>query len=575
VQDEEAHRWVGWFCHGPRMVRRRLAESRDRTLGSAGNYSARMLALVVVKGPDRGRVFRLPEREPQLVGRSSEALHLTDPTVSRRHAELTPDMPQVVDGDGDHNALWIVRDLASRHGTFVNGVRIAGPVTLRAGDRLRCGDTELLALREGVDPPTTLDDGPPNETTTTSLTAQPTKAEPSRTSAKLLAALMEHATEPTEVDAFLADAAATVALYLRLDVVAVRARDPRLESFVAPSHGERIAPHAPLALVRSAIDSGEMIASREGHADGLVIAAPFGGGVGARGALVARRSSREAPTTDEVECLAHATQCISLALAARGARDAQGEQHRLALIGETVAALSHSIKNMLQGMRFGADAVELALSRGELARAQEGWPVLQRNLDRIHALALNMLAWAKERPLEPEPCDLHEIVREVRELLAPAAGRRRVGTVLSLDDALPPVSIDTPALHQALTNLVLNALEAAPERTGLVTIATRYDAASDEVIITVRDNGPGIPDAVRARLFEPFVSSKGQRGTGLGLAVARKIAERHGGRLDVVESSRSGTAFALTLPASGEGHDPSETRAPRGMPPEAFPWKFA
>jgi two-component system NtrC family sensor kinase len=546
-----------------------------RTQRSAGNYSVRMLALVVVKGPDRGRVFRLPEREPQLIGRSSEALHVTDPTVSRRHAELTPDVLEPQDGHNEPNACWIVRDLESRHGTFVNGVRIAGAVTLRAGDRLRCGDTELLALREGIEPPTTLDDGPGDGAATTAFVAPSTSTKPSQTSAKLLAALLGHATEPTETDAFLSEARATIAAHLGVDIVAVRARDARLESFVAPSHAEDAAPHAPLSLVRRAIDAGEMIAARENHGPCLVIAAPFGGGVGARGALVVRRLSGEAPTADEVECLSHATQCISLALAARGARDVQGEQHRLALIGETVAALSHSIKNMLQGMRFGADAVELALSKGELAKAQEGWPVLQRNLDRIHALALNMLAWAKERPLEPEPCDMHEIVREVRELLAPAAGRRRVGTVLSLDDALPPVSIDAPAMHQALTNLVLNAIEAAPERTGLVTITSRYDAATDEVVLSVRDNGPGIPDAVRGRLFEPFVSSKGQRGTGLGLAVARKIAERHGGRLEVLESSRSGTAFALTLPASGEGHDPSETRAPRGMPPEAFPWKFA
>jgi signal transduction histidine kinase len=82
---------------------------------------------------------------------------------------------------------------------------------------------------------------------------------------------------------------------------------------------------------------------------------------------------------------------------------------------------------------------------------------------------------------------------------------------------------------------------------------------------------------VRPRLFEPFVTSKGQRGTGLGLAVARKIAERHGGRLAVAESSRAGTTIVLTLPAGGEGADPAETRVPqepKGMRPEDFRWKF-
>jgi signal transduction histidine kinase len=260
--------------------------------------------------------------------------------------------------------------------------------------------------------------------------------------------------------------------------------------------------------------------------------------------------------------------------AARGHREAHSSQERLALIGETVASLSHSIKNILQGLRFGADAVDLALSRGELAKAQEGWPVLQRNLDRIQALALNMLAWAKARPLEPEATDLNALVQEVAELLGPAAGRRRVGVLTELDAGLPPAAVDGPAVHQALTNLVLNAIEAAPEVVGVITIASRVDQTTDEVVVSVRDNGPGIPEAIRPRLFEPFVSSKGQRGTGLGLAVARKIAERHGGSLAVVATSSAGTEFALRLPTAQEQGDPGDTRAPRGIDPADFGWKF-
>jgi pSer/pThr/pTyr-binding forkhead associated (FHA) protein len=107
-----------------------------------------MLALVVVRGPDRGRAFPLPEREPQLVGRSTEALDLTDQTISRRHAELTPDQ-----------GSWRIRDLGSRHGTFVNGARISGSVPITAGDRIRCGDSDFLVVREGQTPASPVDDG--------------------------------------------------------------------------------------------------------------------------------------------------------------------------------------------------------------------------------------------------------------------------------------------------------------------------------------------------------------------------------------------------------------------------------
>jgi signal transduction histidine kinase len=533
-----------------------------------------MLALIVTRGPDRGRAFTLPEREPQLVGRSSEALHLTDGTVSRRHAELTPD-------DG----RWTLRDLGSRHGTRVNGVRIAGAVEVRAGDRIAVGDTELLAIREGEGAPVALDEHA-ETAAINAIAGAAANADGDRVAARLVSL----AAEPTDADTFLAEAAKVIAAELARvqvtdgEVVPLRAIDARLEHFVSPNHGlnhgpnHRLAhgaqnpPHAPLALVRTAIDGSEILAGAVDQAS--VVVAPFGAIGRSRGAFLLRRSDRRAPSPDVVAILARSAEVATLALAARGERDEGGTRDRLALIGETVAALSHSIKNMLQGMRFGADAVDLALSRGDLARAQEGWPVLQRNLDRIHALALNMLAWAKERPLEPEATDANDIAREVRELLAPAAGRRRVGVVIALDESLPPVEIDGPAIHQALTNLVLNAIEAAPERTGLVEIATAYHVESDELVIRVTDNGTGIPDAVRARLFEPFVSSKGQRGTGLGLAVARKIAERHGGRLEVEQTSRKGTTFALFLPAAGEGVDPAETRAPKGLSPEDFRWKF-
>ena len=515
-----------------------------------------MLSLVVVRGPDRGRAFPLPPHEPQLVGRSTEALDLTDPSISRRHAELTPD-----------GGRWTLRDLGSRHGTFVNGVRISGGVGIAAGDRVRCGDSEFLIVQEGSAPARAVDAGGVPARRIREAGSGAHQVDEAAVALQLLA----HAAEPIDGDTLLGECARLLAARLGCGCVALRATDARLDDFVAPSHADGPAPEAPLALVRRSIVDGEILAASDGA---LSLIVPFGAAGGTRGAFVLQRTDLSVPSEREVATAARAAEVVTLALAARGHREAHSSQERLALIGETVASLSHSIKNILQGLRFGADAVDLALSRGEWTKAQEGWPVLQRNLDRIHALVLNMLAWAKARPLEPEPCDLNELLREVAELLAPAAGRRRVGVVSDLDPTLPLAAIDAPALHQAVTNLVLNAVEAAPERIGLVTIASRQDPAADEVIVSVRDNGEGIPDAIRARLFEPFVSSKGQRGTGLGLAVARKIAERHGGRVEVVSTSRSGTEIAMRLPMSREQGDPGETRTPRGMPPSEFGWRF-
>jgi signal transduction histidine kinase len=515
-----------------------------------------MLALVVVRGPNRGRAFALPEREPQLLGRSSEALDLGDPAISRRHAELTPDAGQ-----------WSLRDLGSRHGTFVNGVRISGAVTIAVGDRIRCGDSEFLVIDEGAEPKRAVDAGRAEARRIREASDRPHQG----VEADVALELLTRASEPVDADTLLGECARIIGAKLGCACIALRASDPALEDFVAPAHAAGTVPEAPIALVRRAILDGEILAASDGA---LSLIVPFGAPGGVRGAIVLQRTDLSVPHEREVATAARAAEVITLALAARGNQESRSSQERLALIGETIASLSHSIKNILQGLRFGADAVDLALSRGELHRAQEGWPVLQRNLDRIHALVLNMLAWAKARPLEPEECDLNDLLREVRELLAPAAGRRSVGVVLELDAALPPAYIDAAAVHQAVTNLVLNAVEAAPERIGLVTISSRNRPDGEFVAVHVRDNGGGIPSAVRARLFEPFVSSKGQRGTGLGLAVARKIAERHGGRIEVVETGSTGTELALILPNARDNDDPGDTRAPRGIAPGELGWRF-
>lgn len=355
-----------------------------------------MIALEVIAGPDAGARHVLPDLEPQLIGRSTEAIGSTDRTVSRRHAELTPSP------EG-----WFIRDLRSTHGTIVNGDRIEGRRALRVGDVIRCGETQL-----------------------------------------------------------------------------------RVQEADAPA------------------------------------ASPPAG-------------------TDPA---------------------------RLQAIGETMATVSHGIKNILQGLRSGADAVELALRREDLAMAREGWPIVARNLDRVSWLVMNMLAYAKDRPLEIEEARLEAVVGEVVELMQSTAARRRVRLSLHVDGPLPPAPIDANAVHQAVLNLVANAVEAAPDRTGSVTVRCALEARDGRFAIEVDDDGPGVPREQRPRLFEPFASTKGQRGTGLGLAVARKLVERHGGRILHADRSPRGTRMRIELPADRGDPDSERTRGPRPVGTPDIRW---
>jgi len=271
-------------------------------------------------------------------------------------------------------------------------------------------------------------------------------------------------------------------------------------------------------------------------------------------------------TEEQLRLMNAIGQHTGLALQSAEVLSGKVQTERLAAMGQTVASLSHSIKNILQGLRGGADAVELALNKGDLTLAKEGWPILGRNLDRIYALTLNMLAYSKQRPLEIELTPLHRLIQEAAELIQPQCDRKRVGLILDLPEDMPPIPADANALHQALMNLLINAVEAAPEKKGVITVTTRYITESREAEISVSDNGPGIEPEWQEQIFHAFTSTKGQRGTGLGLAVTRKIVQEHGGRIELApQVPGKGTTFVITLPSDYAGMDSGDTRLPRAI----------
>ena len=147
------------------------------------------------------------------------------------------------------------------------------------------------------------------------------------------------------------------------------------------------------------------------------------------------------------------------------------------------------------------------------------------------------------------------LISECVELLAPLATGKGVMAVADVADDQPAVPLDPDGLHQVLMNLLANALDAVEEGSGLIRVICRYDAEHKRTIIEVVDNGKGIHPNVMAHLFELFHSTKGNRGTGLGLPVARKIVEEHEGTLTVDSRPGEGTTFRIMLPAFTEQVD--------------------
>src|SRR5262249_53312103 len=148
-----------------------------------------------------------------------------------------------------------------------------------------------------------------------------------------------------------------------------------------------------------------------------------------------------------------------------------------------------------------------------------------------------------------ETTDVNQLVREVVELMQGRAHETNVRLECSLEEALPLVQADPEGLHRALMNVVGNAFDAVEDRKDpRVTVGTRPDPEVGWVRLLVRDNGVGISPEKLNDIFKPFVSTKGAKGTGLGLAVSRKILREHGGDIVVQSQVGRGSLFTLRLP---------------------------
>lgn len=588
-------------------------------------YHIAVLVLHVLQGPDRGKKFELPAHEPQLIGRSSEALPITDNTVSRRHAELTPD-------DGK----WWLRDLESANGTWVNGYRITSRVQLAAGDQIRCGSTLMLFALAPDDThtdselvrvlPSEIFDTTIESRVGSGITTIAGASDPARAAADHLRVIY-HLTALTAstidrqellervMDLIFAEFRADRGFILlrdhavparsasegntpendgATDSLALRPSEkdtPRLTPLVVryrvrPKTVDEGRIPVSRTIVQHTLEKNEGILSTNAMNDDRFRAGDSVRDYGIRSAICVPLRTGEQTfgvihidsslanvtfTPEQLRLMNAIGLHTGLALKSAEALASKMQTERLAAMGETVASLSHSIKNILQGLRGGADAVELALNKEDLKLAKEGWPILARNLDRIFALTLNMLAYSKPRSLEIESLALNALVKEAAELIQPQCDRRRIGLILDLADDIPPIPADAGALHQAVMNLLTNAVEAVPDKKGVITVTTRYvppttgSASGGAAQIIVSDNGPGIDPEWRDQIFEAFTSTKGQRGTGLGLAVTRKIITQHGGRVELDSSTAKGTTFVITLPGDRAGQDPGATRLPKPL----------
>ncbi len=228
------------------------------------------------------------------------------------------------------------------------------------------------------------------------------------------------------------------------------------------------------------------------------------------------------------------------------------QSERLATIGQTVAGLAHSIKNILHGFEGGSYLVDLGIAKNEPAKLKSGWRMIKKNIGRTSDLVLDLLSYSKQRDPEPEVCSPNEIAMDVVELLKERARENRVELSHTLDAKIGKVSVDPRTIHEALLNLVSNAIDACvfdgeTHKKWHVRLITRKDDGG-YLLLEVQDNGVGMNPEVQRKVFSSFFSTKGHHGTGLGLLVTRKLVEEHNGKIDFTSTEGQGTTFTVRLP---------------------------
>lgn len=538
-----------------------------------------MATLHVLQGPDKGRTFRTMN-EPAILGRESDQTPLTDRTVSRHHAQIHPE-------DG----AWILSDLNSANGTYINGVRVRTPVRLKHGDQIKLGSTLIVYAGDqsmeklsGPNIPRDMIDldasNPSFDSAILSsagsedsiIIAQPELAEAARawkvmseiTAAigaiidpdQLLERVMDVILEEMPIDrGFILmydrkgeELVPQVVRYRR----GVRAKKQKITT--SRRIIQHVLDHKAAVLCTNAMDDNRFRtdAREDSITDfGLhsVICAPIMVKDLLLGVVhIDSAATAHTYTQEQLRLMGAIGQMTGMAIQNARLVQQQMQMARLAATGETVAYLSHHIKNVLQGLQSGGDLVTLGLKQQKTEVISQGWGIVERNLERVLRLSTNMLAFSKTREPRLVQNYLNRIVADSVQLSQKRADEKSVVLLTDFEESIPPMPLDEEGIHQAILNIISNAIDAVSAKAGVVNVSTVFFADEGIADIVVSDNGPGIEHAKIEEIFEPFKSSKGQAGTGLGLAVARKVIREHHGRIVVESRPGEGTTFRIRLP---------------------------
>lgn len=231
------------------------------------------------------------------------------------------------------------------------------------------------------------------------------------------------------------------------------------------------------------------------------------------------------------------------------------QAERMAAMGETVAGLAHAIKNIAGGLKGGAFVVEKGLDLDNPTYLKQGWQMVRDNVERIQQLSLDLLNIAKPGAPRLQVSDPNVPLGQVCDLLRPQAEQFGISLLCRQAPDLTPMALEPEGIYRCLLNLAVNAMDACLQGSDCrPSAAATIELVSEAlegggVIYRIKDNCGGMDAEVKEKIFHGFFTTKGSRGTGIGLMLTRRIVEAHQGRIEVDSQKGRGTIFSIYLPA--------------------------
>lgn len=215
---------------------------------------------------------------------------------------------------------------------------------------------------------------------------------------------------------------------------------------------------------------------------------------------------------------------------------------RLSALGTLSGGLAHEIRNPVSIIRAAAQLLE-----SDLPAEDSNLAVIQEETMRIEKLVQALLNYGHEYKLNKSLTNPSEFLQTVQERIQPLGDAHQIRVTIAVESATPSIRLDATLMEQTLVNLCINAIQAIGKNGHITLQAGIINGVKSTVLISVIDDGPGIPEAEQSKIFDPFYTTKDE-GTGLGLSVAQRIVDEHRGRIWVESGQEMGTQFMIELP---------------------------